>query len=58
MDWNNDGKVDFQDSAFFHSEILDGDGGYDSVDGVGCLSWIMLGALVMQVFKWLIEIFD
>ena len=35
MDWNNDGKVDFQDHALFHSQISKGGGGGSSGGGGG-----------------------
>ena len=53
MDWNNDGKVDFQDYGMFESGNSDSGG----VDDAGCLSWILVGLVVLQIFKWLVELF-
>ena len=52
MDWNNDGKVDFQDHALFHSQISNGGGGGSSGGGgsdMGCLSWVLIGLVVFQI---------
>ena len=50
MDWNNDGKVDFQDHSLFHSQISNGGGG-----DMGCLSWVLIGLVVFQIIKWIAE---
>ena len=57
MDWNNDGKVDFQDHALFHSQISNGGGGGSSGGGndIGCLSWVLIGLVVFQIIKWIAE---
>ena len=58
MDWNNDGKVDFQDHALFHSQISNGGGGGSSGGGgsdTGCLSWVLIGLVVFQIIKWIAE---
>lgn len=58
MDWNNDGKVDFQDHALFNKEISKGggDGGSSSGGDSGCLMYVLVGLLVFQVIKWIAEI--
>ena len=58
MDWNNDGKVDFQDHALFHSQISKGGGGGSSGGGgcdMGCMSWVLIGLVVFQIIKWIAE---
>ena len=58
MDWNNDGKVDFQDHALFHSQISNGGCGGSSGGGgsdMGCLSWVLIGLVVFQIIKWIAE---
>ena len=58
MDWNNDGKVDFQDHSLFHSEISNGGGGGSSGGSggdMGCLSWVLVGLVVFQIIKWIAE---
>ena len=49
MDWNNDGKVDFQDHALFNNKISNGGGGGGSFGGddSGCLMYVLIGLLVL-----------
>ena len=57
MDWNNDGKVDFQDHALFNNEISNGGGGSSGGGGgeTGCLTYVLIGLIVFQVIKWIAE---
>ena len=58
MDWNNDGKVDFQDHALFNNKISNGGGGGGSSGGddSGYLMYVLIGLLVFQAIKWIAEI--
>lgn len=60
MDWNNDGKVDWNDHALFDSQISNG-GGNSSGGGdgdTGCLSWVVIILFVLSVIDIISSIFS
>ena len=61
MDWNGDGNIDGLDGALFHSEISNGGGSGDGPSGGGCeggcLTWIVIALMGLQILKWLCELF-
>ena len=60
MDWNNDGKVDWQDHALFDSQISNGGGGGSSGGGsdMGCMSWVILILFILTVIDIISSIFS
>lgn len=55
MDWNNDGKIDGRDYAFYKS-MIDTDSGSSSGgssfgEGLGSGKWIVLAIIVYVVLK-------
>ena len=58
MDWNNDGKVDWQDYALHQSATSNNGGGDSYVGDTGCLSWILLGLFILYILDILIRIFS
>ena len=60
MDWNGDENIDGLDGALFHSEISNGSSGGGSSGGgcsSGCLTWIAIGLIGLQILKRLCELF-
>ena len=60
MDLNGDGKFDGRD-YMLHEEFFgntSGNGGSSSGGGgdSGCLTWVLVGLVVFQIFKWVAEI--
>ena len=67
MDWNNDGRVDYQDHGIINNELSNngggssgggGGGGGSFGDDGGCLTPLLIGLLIFEIIKWIIEIFN
>ena len=57
MDLNGDGKFDGRD-YMLHEEFFGNKGGSSGGGGgdSGCLTWVLVGLVVLQIFKWIAEI--